>query len=373
MRPVLGPFVAAKAVGIGVLLLTVWQSSTTRGGATWDELRGPFAAWDAQSYASIADHGYPHGPLDLVPGHAGHLWGFFPGFPLLLRAVHLVVPDIVVAGVLLNSALELVALVLVVRLVAGEAGPEAGALSGWLVALYPYAIFLTILYTESAFLAAATGCLLYVRRGDTPRAALCAALAMSVRVTGLALIPAMLLALVTRRSRGAVRDAACIVLSLTPIVLFAVWAKLATGDALAYLHVQDSASFGNRVGTWPWSALQRTWEIATDPGGTSSNRSTFTLEVVWGLAGYAVVAALWLSRRVARDLALYATGVLLLSTAESYWLGVPRYLLALLPVALVLLAPPLSRRPQLARAAVVVSACLMAYGASVIASGRFLA
>ena len=56
----------------------------------------------------------------------------------------------------------------------------------------------------------------------------------------------------------------------------------------------------------------------------------------------------------------------------TFWLSVPRYLLALVPSAL-LLSPLLARRPPWRWTVLAISGGLMAFGCSIFASGRFLA
>jgi len=156
LRLVLPPFVAGKLVTLLVPMLTVWSHTGAPGHPTYTDLIAPFGAWDAESYRSIAEHGYPAGPLDTSRGAPGHLWAFLPGYPMLLRAAMLVIPDSVTAGIVVSSICELVALVFLAKLVLQERPGDTGAArsSAWLLVLYPYAVFLTAVYTESAFLAA---------------------------------------------------------------------------------------------------------------------------------------------------------------------------------------------------------------------------
>ncbi|HXA27581.1 MAG TPA: hypothetical protein VN193_02440 [Candidatus Angelobacter sp.] len=366
LRLVLPPFVAGKLVALLVPILTVW--STSQAGPTYADLLRPFGSWDGASYIDIARGGYPSGPLDLIPGHPGHLWGFFPGVPLLVRIVHVVVPDWVTAGVLVNVVTELVALYFLAKLVLLERGgdEDSARFSAWMLALYPYAVFLTAVYTEAPFLAAATASLYYARRGDNLQASYAAAIAMAMRISGVALLPALLIEYLRRRGWRPGVGLLPIAASLLPIALFAWYAQHLTGDALAYQHVQQSASYGNRVTTWPWTALWTTWQSAD--GGRSY---IFTMEVLFGVG--ALVMLVWLTlrwRQYPPSLTAYGWVVWLVPASLTYWLGLPRYEMTLIPGYL-LAADLTRRRPGLRLPILVVSCGWMAFTASALGSGRY--
>jgi hypothetical protein len=118
------------------------------------------------------------------------------------------------------------------------------------------------------------------------------------------------------------------------------------------------------------------------------------MECVFGVAGFvALVTMAWLLgvRRLApgrgrADLAaevapfevpvalvLYGIVVWALPVSLTFWLSVPRYLLALAPVALLLVTPVLAERPTLRWSVTALSGGLMAFGGAIFASGRFLA
>jgi Mannosyltransferase (PIG-V) len=367
---VLPPFLVARSVSLLVSVLAVWQQSPSPGFPTGDALRAAFDRWDSQSYVAIAEHGYPS-VLDFGLGRPGHLVAFFPGYPLLIRAVMTVTGDAVVAGLLVSTVMELVTLHLVARLVLDERDRTAARFAVWALALWPFAAFLGAVYAESTVIAAAAGALLLARRGRHAAACLVAALACAVRVTGVALIPALLVEHLVRR-RG--RPSAGILWLLAvpvPLLLFGAYTRLHTGDWLAWLHAEGSASFAYRHLDWPWAGARATWSSAVSSSLPASATYIFSLELVFGVGGGLVCAALWLSRRLAASLATYCTAVWLLAVCAPYWVSVPRYLIAMFP-ALIPAGDLLARRPEWRAAAVAASAGLFAYGAGVYASGRWL-
>ena len=372
LRMVLPAFVVSKLIGVLLPMVTVWSTSSAPGRPSYAQLVQPFGNWDGVNYTQIAEGGYPAGPLDLTPGHPGHLWGFFPGYPMLVRAMSALIPDTITAGIVVSSVCELLALYFLAKLLLQETRDGDSARFGtWLLALYPYAVFLTALYTESAFLAGATASLYYMRRGAHGRACIAAGLAMAMRITGLALIPALLLEYLARRRFKPGPGLLAIAASLLPLIGFMLYAHHLTGDAFAYQHVQQSASYGNRTTVFPWTGLDNTWRAATSDQQQSASTYIFSMEVLFGVAGFValvVMAAMW--RRVAPSLTLFAAGVWVLGTSLTYWLGMPRYEMTMVPIYLAA-ALLTQRRTQLRLPILAASAAWMAFLATMLGTGRY--
>jgi mannosyltransferase PIG-V len=371
LRVVATPFLVSKLLVGLVVVLTVYSHSNTPGFPSIDELLQPFGNWDAQHYLDIAQQGYPAGPLDLTPGHPGILWAFFPGYPALVQLALHAVSNRIAAGMAVSAVCELVALLFLARLVMHERDRESASLAAWLLVLFPYAVFLSAAYSESAFLAAAIASLYYARTRRPHAASAAAGLAILVRITGLALIPVLLIELRGLRGRKLAEGlAAALLIPAAAIGYIVLSTWLRSGDALAYMHAQNSPSFGDHSLAWPWNGAYSTYRLAT--GLSSSNYDyLFFVQLVLGTAGAVAVVALWLSPRIPRSLSAYATAVWLLAVCLDYWQSVARYEIALIP--LVLLASDLTAgRPERRNALLVASAVLMAYNTSVFATGAFV-
>ena len=143
--------------------------------------------WDVQHFGELARGGYLSDP-------SGKLMAFFPGLPMLLRAGLAVGLPIPVTGVLIATAGSIVAAVALARL----GGPWAAA--AWLFA--PTAVFTTVPYTESLFCAAAFWAWERARADRWLAAALLTALACTVRVSGLFLLGALVVMIITSRGRS---------------------------------------------------------------------------------------------------------------------------------------------------------------------------
>jgi hypothetical protein len=367
----LPPFVASKAIGVLVPLLTVWARSGGLGTPPASTFLHAFAQWDGSAYARIAALGYPSGPLSTAIGNPDYVWARFPGYPLLVHVVGYVVPQTVAAGMLVSTIGELVALVFLAKLVLGEGRSPADArFACWTLAVFPYAFYMTAVYTEGAFLAFTLACLYWMRRGHDGRASLAAAGAIFIHVTGVALVPALVVDHLLRRRGRPGWGLVAIAASLLALGAFALWAWLLTGDPLAYVRIVQSASF-NRLFAWPWAGARTTWDNAVH--GQGGNSFIFGMEVIFGVFWLGVVAWMaWWWRRIAPSLTVFAAGAWLLSACVVYWLGMPRLMMTAAPVYLAFVEVT-RRRPGVRPLWVGVSAGWMGFLCALAATGHFVA
>jgi hypothetical protein len=318
-------------------------------------------AWDAISYMSIAAHGYP--------AHLDYRDAFLPGFPMVVRAVMVVVRDDVTAAWLVNAVAETIALWYIGRLVLGERDQAAATFSVWLLALAPTALFLIAPFSESTFIASAAASLYYARAGESRKAIVAAALACAFRLSGLALIPALAVELLRRTGWRPRAEMLTVLLAGLPLVVYGLYMQIHIGDALALLHADRLPSFGLQP-TPPWTGFAATWHtLLTAFNGET--RSIFAREVAFGLLGLLLCVGMWVSSRIPRSLALYCTIAWLMTASLPFWRSQPRYVLALFPA--VLLVSDLTQRvPRVRQAMLGASAVLMCAGTWIFAQGRWL-
>lgn len=136
--------VIGAAVRIGVLRLL----SAVNDRELWDQL----LAWDAKYYLEIASVGYFEADISADGPVYEKTMAFFPGFPMLLRAVGWTGLDLGIAALILNTVLTAVmaagVMVLARRLGAGRAGQIAAAV---VVTSAPMSIVFSMPYTEALF------------------------------------------------------------------------------------------------------------------------------------------------------------------------------------------------------------------------------
>lgn len=327
--------------------------------------------WDAHWYLGIAQHGYT----------SAQSTAFFPLYPLLIRfATTIIGPHWLAAALLVSNLGTLGAFVGLGLLAAyemdsGRAAPEPIRI----FAAYPLAFFLAAPYTEGVFLALAVFGLLAMREGRWRWAALCAALAILTRPTGIILLPPLLFEYgrqhdwwhVTGWRRSLWRDrswwrglggagaiVACVAAALG---LYMLYLAHQFGDPLLFLHAEQQfwhhtpmvgavhQTLTHTALAHPAVPVAATAHAATTPTWTYQLARSLVDLAPLALFGILTVVA---ARRLPVMYTLYMLCLLALILAAprpnrlGYFVSAGRYLLAAVPIFLVL-AQWARRRPWL--------------------------
>ncbi|MEO3811380.1 mannosyltransferase family protein [Sphaerisporangium sp. B11E5] len=291
--------------------------------------------WDAKHLVDIAKFGYDGDPAGQ---HDPGLPAFFPGMPLALRLVHVIVSDWTLAGLLISFVAGAVAMVALARLGELEGPPGTGRRAVLVLLLCPTAVFLFAGYTEALFLGFAIPAWLAARRGNWVAAGLLAAGASCVRITGLFLALALIVEFVMRRQPA--RRAPWLLLPFVPLVAYSAYQYTRTGDWLAWQHAQE-AGWGRSM-TWPWDSFMTTWHMAANDGQFAW---PFRMEIAGALLGVAALLWLLIARRWSEFLYVaLQLGALLFS---AYYLSIPRAALLWWPVWILLAQAATRRKPLL--------------------------
>jgi hypothetical protein len=215
-----------------------------------------FAAWDSGWYFDIARRGYYW--------HADHQSSiaFFPLYPMLMRLAAWPFGGgdraIWLAGIVISCASFVLALIALHRFTERVFGnAEVARRTVLYVAVFPFSLFFTRVYTESVFLLTtilAISCA-YDRRWG--QAGFWGALATLCRPNGLLIgLPLALMAF-DRKDDPAPAALARRLAALLPIPLalagYSLYVYTLTGDPLAWLAAQ--ANWGNSIGNPPWRLL----------------------------------------------------------------------------------------------------------------------
>ncbi|MFE2011431.1 mannosyltransferase family protein [Streptomyces sp. NPDC059491] len=332
----------------------------------------PFSAvvgqWDWNHYLHIARDGYfPDDPSDR-PDPWDNREAFFPGFPLALRVVHPLVRDWTAAGLLISlvaGAVAVLALARIARLHLPRAAD--GRHAALLLLVSPCAVFLAVGYTESLFLAFALPAWLAARRQAWPLAALLAACATTVRVTGLFLAAALVVhfALTTRR-RGGLRGLPWLALPALPPLVHTCYLYAHTHDWMAWKRAQERGWY--RDFHSPWEAWSTTWQAAFGHGYTTAYAVLWQAELVAMSVGLVIVVLLVRARRWPEATYIALT---LWALGTSYWyMSIPRATLLWWPLWIGLASWTLNR-PRLRTALLSLSVPLSVVLAVTFFSGRW--
>lgn len=205
---------------------------------------GAWVQWDSAFYLQAARAGWPHH----VDPHAYNTTAFFPGLPLVIRAVHVVVRGWRAAGLVADGLLQ-VAMALALGALLREVLPVwVRRRCLWAVMVFPGAYVLAQVYSEPLFIACAALCLLALhraRRTDGPwwvAAGVAAAAGGATRPTGIALVACCAWAAGAElRRRRAWRALAAPLLAPAGLVAYLAFLAVRTGSDLSYVRTQDDA------------------------------------------------------------------------------------------------------------------------------------
>ncbi|MEV5595315.1 mannosyltransferase family protein [Streptomyces sp. NPDC052496] len=328
----------------------------------------PFQHWDWDHFLHIAQQGY-------FPGQAGPWlpdWdnreAFFPGFPLVLRAVHVLVPDWALAGLSVSFVSGAVAVLALARITREHLhGTAAGRRTVLFFLVSPCAVFLAVGYTEALFLALALPAWLAARRHNWPAAMALTAAATAVRISGLFLAAALATHfLLSLRATRDWRALPWLALPALPPALFSWYLQVHTGDWTAWKSAQERGWY--RTFHTPWEAWANTWHNAFGQTQSTGYAFMFQAELVVMLVGVALFVVLARERRWPE--AVYVA-LSLCALGTSYWyVSIPRAALLWWPLWIILAGWSL-RSPRFRTAYLCAVAPLSTVFALTFLSGRW--
>jgi hypothetical protein len=264
------------------------------------ELTNMLARWDTFFYYTIATAGYSWDAA--VFRHYNVV--FFPLYPVLMRWGGAVLGGHpLLAGLVVSLSAFAGAMALLYRLALLELGDDQAWRVILLISTFPYALYFSVVYTESLFLLLSVGAFYAMRRGSLGWTALCGLAAGLTRPNGFWLaLPLMLLAVrPTDADTSGASQRRPIGLSLALLVacapaigvaLFSGYLQLRFGDALAWVHGQAA---------WGVPMLLRAG--APDPGKLPGEPLIKPIEVITWIGNIAAFgAAVWAIRPISKRL-----------------------------------------------------------------------
>jgi hypothetical protein len=327
-----------------------------------------WARWDSVWFLRIAEHGY-----DAASGAAS---AFYPLYPATVGVLgRAFFGHYVLAGIVVSLTAALGSFLLLHRLAEERLGADGARRAVLYLAVFPFALFLQAVYSESLYLLLTLAAFVLAERRRFLAAGALTGLALLTRPVGVALLPA--LGLLAWRERDRLRSLAS--LGVAP-VLFAVYPLYlwrAEGDPWAFVHAQRLWSrhlspAGPLGGIWDglragWAGVEQLasgshthiyWTAVQDTDPIRA--ATLNLEnLAFLILFVALTVIAW--RRFGAPYGLFAALSLAipLSVPSERWplLSLPRFGLTIFPFFLALAA--LGGRPRVHTAIVAVSSLLL--------------
>lgn len=290
-----------------------------------------WSRWDAGWYRSIAAHGYSFaagGPSNTA---------FFPVYPMLMRAIHGLVPSNTdaswfMAGIIVSNVAACVALAFLFLLVRQEFGQSTAQRAVIYLIVFPMTLFLSAVYSESVFLAFVIAAFYYARKRLWWVAGCLAAAATLSRPPGI-VVPVALTFEYLRQHRFAWRELRADLLALlfgpAALVCYFGYLHIAQGNAGAVIHAQQG--WGLQLEA-PWVTFVRYLR------GPLTFQATAPYNVIDFVALVIFAALVCIgARRLPLCYTVYGIIYLGFITAWGSFQSAPRYVLGIFP-AFILLA-----------------------------------
>lgn len=320
-----------------------------------------WARWDSEYYLDIAEHGY---------SMRRALLAFFPLYPLLVSTLASVLGyDYVLSGVVVSSLAYFIALVYLFKLAAWEFDEAIARRTILYVAVYPTALFLLAVYTESLFLAVTVAALYHARRGQWGWGGVAALLAAVTRPTGVALFFPLAYE-VWCQSGGSLRGLraafprpligrlAATVAVPVGLILWQGYLAWLTQDPFVGVSVQQTPPF-QRAPSLPPITMQRGFQVLSLAELPPLFRAVNTIDLA--AATVLIEASILAWWRLPATYAIYlsVSTLLLLSSTHALWplQSMLRYSVVVFP--LFLLLAQLGAHPIWHRAILIISATLL--------------
>jgi 4-amino-4-deoxy-L-arabinose transferase-like glycosyltransferase len=320
-----------------------------------------WARWDSDFFLRIAEHGYDRTSAAFHP--------LYPAVVALLGRAFF--GHYVLAGLVVSLLAALGSLVLLYRLAEERLGAEGGRRTVLYLAIFPMALFLQAVYSESLFLLLVLAAFALAQRNRFTAAGIVAGLAILTRAAGLALLPALVLLAWRHRHRLRALAGVALAVPVAAVYPLVLWQQV--DDPWAFRDAQDRwhrhfSHAGPLGGIWDglvagWRGVEQfvVGHGTNVPGTNPMHAAAENLQALVFLALFLVLTVVaW--RRFGAPLGLFAAVSLLipLSYPSSRWplLSLPRFGLVIFPLFLALAALT-AGRPRLHTAIVACSAFLL--------------
>ena len=301
--------------------------------AFWD----PFTRYDSGNFYQIARYGYL-GPDNAFVGGGRSTIAYFPLYPLLMRYVGRLIgrapSDVYLGGIVVSWLAFAGAMVLLLRLARLDVDDAQAERSVLLAAIFPFAFFYGLVYTEATFLLLTIATFYAFRRRSWVVGGLCGALATATRPNGIFMLPA--LAWIAWRSadpgaRDRLRAALGLVLVASGIGAYSLYIYSLSGHPFEW--AATITRWDYHPGGAPWLPLEHLVRaLVTHPFSFLSTGHAAPYDTLNGLTALVFVLAVplvwW---RLGAGYALYMLANLWVPLSSGQYEGLGRYCAVLFP------------------------------------------
>ena len=285
--------------------------------------------WDTRHYLTIAEFGYGNpesGDKNLI--------AFFPLYPYITRLFALVLQNYMLSALVVSNLAYAVAAYFLYELVKLDYAKEDSYRAVVYLSVFPTAYFLHAGYTESLFLAVSIGSFYFARRQNWAVAGVLGMLAAATRITGIILLPALILEYLYQREYKVSRikkDFIWVWVVALGFLAYLVLNYTVSGDPFYFLEVQQES--WSRKLALPYEGFLNA--LSGFPGREPTGAFTGDwAEIIFALLGLA--GAVYSFFRLRISYSVYVLLTWLFVTSSVIWLSIPRFTLTMFPLLIVL-------------------------------------
>ncbi len=300
---------------------------------------GGWYAYDSGWYQYIVENGYFY-----RPGEQSAV-AFFPLYPLAVRGLHALVPDVRHAGILVTLLCGPLSVMLFLSWARTRVDADTAFQAALLFALYPFTFFLYgVMYSDALFILMVVGAFCLLEKGHLGTAVLLGALATAARPVAPAVVVGLLVRrLEWKRERGERWTAvdALPVLSALGFVAYMAYLQWSFHEPLAFVKVQSA--WGQVPGWRSWLKVSF-FKTLMSPQSTTDYVVFICLHAALSVGA---LALLWPTlKRLGWGYGAFCAVMVGLPTVSTKdFMGMGRYLLSAFPLFLTL-AVLLRERPR---------------------------
>lgn len=306
-----------------------------------------WAGFDGVHYLTIAEKGYKG---------TGLIQAFFPVFPLIIRVVTLVLP-LVLSGIVVGILTSLVLVITWFFFCKHFFSSKFAWLATGVLLLFPSSFFFVAVYTESLFLILVLWSFYFLDRRKWGLVMAMSAIATATRVTGVFLVPALILAVLlwdeswqgllqrlqlnkivlwtVRQLRSYWLQIFLLIFGYTGLWLYMGYLSQEFQDPLYFYHVQSEFGSGReeRIILWP-QVVWRYIKILLTQSSITWQLWSIIQEALVGVFGLVILLSSF--KWIRPSWVLFALGAFILPTLTGTFSSMPRYVLVCFPLFLVL-------------------------------------
>ncbi len=328
-----------------------------------------FARWDSGWYGGMVDQGYID-PSAITAGVQRNT-ALFPFYPLVVRAVKVLVGNTWIAGMMVSNLAFLAAVVMLYQLVSKRWDESCARRAVVLACVAPFSVFFMSVYSESLFFGLAIGAFLAAERRHWLGAGVLAALAGATRVNGFLIVPALALLYLEQIEfkLGRIRwNAVFVVVGLLGPLVHLTFLWLRYGSPFEFWHAQYVHGWGQEV---PISAALTEFVAGIKPSMLVIGRGASLTFVQLLTPAFLVVLVAWgvWKKKIAWSYATWS--ILMTASAFTKWTSAGRYVSVVFPTYILMAI--LGERPTLYHGLLALSCVLAAHQQVLFALWRWVA